>query len=367
MKKNVQKMILALTAGALIFTGCGSSSQSASVAKSSVATSRSTDQSSSIAVSGNVSGESVSSSVDSDIPQGNGEHIKVVLKTLSSEYWNYVAAGAKRAGKDMNVQVDVLGPSSETSYDEQQSEIETILNSGDADALVVAPQQSDTVATLIANTDLPVIAIDTKVDSDKVLCLVGFDNQEIGEMGGKAAVEAAKEAGWSEITAIGIAGVQGDATSEARLAGYVEGIESEGGKCLTDETQYADGIADKAVSCMEGIIQTHPEGISIIYCNNDDMAMGAARAAAGFDAYKNTVFLGCGGNDAALNSIENGEETMTVAVDGYMIGYQGVECALKALQGETLEKFIPTTDSVVTKENVDEQRKLVADNLRGAE
>jgi ABC-type sugar transport system substrate-binding protein len=351
-----------------LLAGCGSVSSSSESSKSSASSAASSASESAGSGTSSSSGAAVSgtaSSSSADLPQGNGEHIKVVLKTLSSEYWNYVAAGCKAAGGDMNVQVDVVGPASETSYDEQQSEIETILNSGDADALVVAPQQSDTVATLIANTDLPVIAIDTNVESDKVLSFVGFDNKEMGAMGGKAAVEQAKKNGWDKITAIGIAGVQGDATSEDRLAGYVQGIEAAGGTCYTDETHYADGIADKAVTEMEGIIQTHPEGVAIVYCNNDDMAMGAARAAAGNDAYKNTVFLGCGGNDAALDSILEGKETMTVAVDGYQVGYTGVQCALRALQGETLEKFIATPASIVTKDNAEEQKKFVASRTNG--
>ena len=83
-------------------------------------------------------------------------------------------------------------------------------------------------------------------------------------MGGEAAVEAAKEAGWDTITAIGIAGVQGDSTSEARMGGYKKGVEKAGGTYLDAETQYADGVSDKAVTAMEAIIQSHPEGIAIV-------------------------------------------------------------------------------------------------------
>lgn len=140
--------------------------------------------------------------------------------------------------------------------------------------MVVAPLQSETVATQIANAEIPIIAIDTNVESDKVLSFVGFDNEAMASMGGEAAVEAAKKAGWDTITAIGIAGVQGDSTSEARMGGYQKGVEKAGGTYLDAETQYADGVSDKAVTAMEAIIQSHPEGIAIVVCNNDDMAVG---------------------------------------------------------------------------------------------
>lgn len=291
-------------------------------------------------------------------------HIKVILKTLASEYWQYVGNGCKQAGEDLGVTVDVLGASSETAYDEQLSMIETTLSANDCDAMVVAPLQAETVATQIANTDLPIVAIDTAIDSDKVLSFVGFNNEELAAMGGKAAVEAAKDKGWDKkITAIGIMGVQGDSTSEARIAGFKQGIAEAGGEYLSAETQYADSVADKAVTCMEAIIQAHPEGVSIIVANNDDMAAGAARAAAAFPGYKNTIFVGIGGNLAGIDAILAGQETMTVAVDGYDVGYLGVQAAVDALNGKKLDEFIATDATVVTADNAAERRAEVEKRL----
>lgn len=290
-------------------------------------------------------------------------HIKVILKTLASEYWQYVGNGCKQAGEDLGVTVDVLGASSETAYDEQLSMIETTLSSSDCDAMVVAPLQAETVATQIAGTDLPIVAIDTAINSDKVLNFVGFNNEELAAMGGKAAVEAAKDKGWDKITAIGIMGVQGDSTSEARIAGFKQGIAEAGGEYLSAETQYADSVADKAVTCMEAIIQAHPEGVSIIVANNDDMAAGAARAAAAFPAYKNTIFVGIGGNLAGIDAILAGQETMTVAVDGYDVGYLGVQAAVDALNGKKLDEFIATDATVVTADNAAERRAEVEKRL----
>ena len=46
--------------------------------------------------------------------------VGVILKTLSSEYWQYVAAGVKQAEKDLDVTVSLQGPASETAYDERR-------------------------------------------------------------------------------------------------------------------------------------------------------------------------------------------------------------------------------------------------------
>lgn len=290
-------------------------------------------------------------------------NIKVVLKTLASEYWQYVASGCEQAGKDLGVNVEVVGASSETAYDEQLAMIETVISAGDADAMVVAPLQAETVATQIASVEIPVIAIDTNVESDKVVSFVGFNNEEMAALGGKSAVEAAIAVGWEKPTVIGIMGVQGDSTSEARIAGFQKGAEEAGGVFLAEETQYADGVADKAVTAMEGIIQSHPEGVAVIVANNDDMAAGAARVAADYPAYKNTIFVGCGGNLAGIDAILAGQETMTVAVDGYDVGYKGVEAAVKTLNGESVEKFIASDATIVTAENAQERREVVEERL----
>ena len=301
---------------------------------------------------------------DVDVAAGSeGYNIRVVLKTLASEYWQYVASGCEEAGKDLGVNVEVVGASSETAYDEQLAMIETVIAADNTDAMVIAPLQAETVATQIASVDIPVVAIDTNIDSDKVVSFDSFNNEEVAALGGKAAVEAAIEVGWENPTVIGIMGVQGDSTSEARIAGFQQGAEEAGGIFLADETQYADGVADKAVTAMEGIVQSHPEGVAVIVANNDDMAAGAARVAAAYPAYKNTIFVGCGGNLAGIDAILAGQETMTVAVDGYDVGYKGVEAAVKALNGEKLEKFIASDATIVTAENAQERRELVEDRL----
>lgn len=287
---------------------------------------------------------------------GEGYSIDVILKTTASEYWGYVKAGAEAYMADNpDVKVEVKGASSETAYDEQQNMIETDLNSGAYDAFVIAPLQADLVKTLIAGQEAPIIAVDTDIDAPEVLSFVGTGNEDAAAMGGEEAVKAAKEAGWTELKAIAISGVQGDSTATARLNGYQKGIEAAGGEFLVDEIQYANAVADQAATSMEAIMQNHPEGIAMIVCNNDDMAMAAARAAKGNEAYANTIFVGFDGIQSACNAIIAGEYTMSVAQEAYDMGYMAVEAAVKALNGETPDDFIDSGCSVVTKDNAQER------------
>lgn len=292
----------------------------------------------------------------------SGCSVDVILKTTASEYWSYVKAGAEAYSKDNpDVKVEVKGATSETAYDEQQNMIETDLNSGAYDAFVIAPLQADLVKTLIAGQTAPIVAVDTNIDAPEVLSFVGTGNEDAAAMGGKAAVEAAKAAGWDKVQAIAISGVQGDGTATARLTGYEKGITEAGGEFLKDEIQYADAVADKAATSMEAIMQNHPDGVAIIVCNNDDMAMAAARAAKGNAAYAKTIFVGFDGIQSACNAILAGEETMSVAQEAYDMGYKAVDAAVKAVNGETLEKFIDSGCDVINKDNAQER----LDTLKG--
>lgn len=282
--------------------------------------------------------------------------VSVILKTTASEYWQYVVAGAEAYETDHpEVNVDVKGPSSETAYDEQQNMIETDLHSGTYDAIVIAPLQADLVKTLISGQDIPIINLDTRIDAPEIVSFVGIDQEAAAKLGAEAAVIAAEQAGWENITAIAISGVQGDNTATARLTGYQEGIEDAGGDFLETEIQYADAVADKAANSMEAIMQNHPEGVAIIACNNDDMAMAAARTASGHAAYANTIFLGFDGISSACESILVGEETLSVAYDCYDLGYKSVEAAVQAINNENVEENISVDATVIDKDTAQQR------------
>ena len=286
-------------------------------------------------------------------------NVLMILKTGSAEFWKIIQAGAEAYEKEHPdlVKLSIKGPPSETSYEEQLNMLETDLNNPEFDGYLIAPLQSEAVATMIANTDKPVIAFDTNIESDKCLSFVGTGNKEAAKQGAIAAVEQAKAAGWTEIKCIEIAGVQGDATNTARMEGYAEGIAECGGEFLSDETQYANATADLAVTCMEAIMSKHPEGIAIICSNNDDMALAAARTAreSGNKAYENTVFLGFDGQQSACEAILNGELTMSAAQNNFDIGYKAVETMVKTLQGETPDAFVDTGTEIVTKDNAQDR------------
>ena len=266
-----------------------------------------------------------------------GYRLSMILKTNSSEFWKVIQAGAEayvEEHPDLVSELSIKGPPSETSYQDQINMIKTDLSDDTFDGYLIAPLQSESVASLIADIEKPVMAFDTDIDSDKCLAFIGTGNKEAAKQGALAAVEAAKAAGWETIQCIEIAGVQGDATNTARMEGYAEGITEAGGEWLADDVQYADATATKAVDAMNGIMGRYPDGVAIICSNNDDMAIAAARTAASNPAYANTIFLGFDGQKSACEAVLSGDLTMTAAQNNFDIGYKAVENMVKCLQGE---------------------------------
>lgn len=304
-------------------------------------------------------------------PQAGGEgsdpfQVSMILKTNSSEFWRLIQAGAEAYVKEHPdlVKLSIKGPPSETSYEEQLNMIQTDLGTAEFDGYLIAPLQSDAVANQIANTDKPVMAFDTRIESDKCLSFIGTGNKEAAKQGAKTAVEAAKAAGWEKIQCIEIAGVQGDATNTARMDGYREGINEAGGEFLDNEVQYANATADLAVTAMEGIMGKFPDGVAIICSNNDDMAIAAASTAKKNPAYANTIFLGFDGQLSACEAIANGELTMSAAQNNYDIGYKAVEEMVRVLQGGEPKDFVDTGTEIVTKDNANERIERMSGYLK---
>ena len=319
MKKKILAMLMA-SAMALTMTACGGSASQ--------------------------SGSDSTADTGSDAAGGNHK-ISVILKTLNSEYWQAVSAGINQAADDLGVTVDLQGPPSETSYDEQLNMIETTLGSSDAEALVLAPLQPDVATTAVANATIPVLSVDTTFTSDKLVSYVGVSNEDAAKSGGEYVAE--KLGGTGNVVIL--AGVQGDTTSEDRVKGWTEGIEA--GGCTVLDMQYTDAVADKAVTTLEGLMQQYPDQIDAVVCHSDDVAMGAAQALQSMGKQDDVVVCGFGGISGAT-PVKEGSITATVEIGAYQMGYDCVARALDAIEGKTIDSFYPSDPTIIDSSNVDD-------------
>ena len=273
--------------------------------------------------------------------------IAVVLKTLASEYWGYVKEGCDQAAAELGIKVTVVGPGAESDIEGQVAMIEQQIGAG-VDAIVCAPNDAGAAgAALQAALDagMPVLAVDTNVGIAGQTAFVGTMNDEAAYQGGIWAVETLG----TDIKAVIIYGQEGDNTSNLRRAGYEKAMEEKGVEVLAALS--GQNTTDGATKTMEDMISAHGDKIDVVFCHNDDTAIGAMNACKSAGITDITI-VGFDGNKSAVELIIAGEPVKaTVAQQPYAMGYEVVKAAYATLQGETVDEVISAPVMVVTADN----------------
>src|ERR1700757_4022923 len=121
--------------------------------------------------------------------------IPIMVKDTTSNFWEIVFSGARKAGKDLNVNVPELGAQSESDINGQISILENAV-SGNPAAIVIAPTQFAALGKPIdeAAKKVKVIGIDSAADSKAFTSFLTTDNVQGGRVAadGLAAAIAAK-------------------------------------------------------------------------------------------------------------------------------------------------------------------------------
>ena len=275
--------------------------------------------------------------------------IAVVLKCTTSEYWGYVEDGCMQAADELGIKVTVTGPNAESDVAEQVNMIETAIGSG-CDAIVCAPNDAAAAnGALQAAIDagIPVLSVDTNCGIEGQTSFVGTMNDEAAYQGGIWAAEQLGEGAKAVI----IYGQEGDNTSNMRKAGYTKACEEKGIEVL--DALSGQNTVDGAVKTMEDLLNKHGDAINVVFCHNDDTALGAAKVCEE-NGYNDIMIIGFDGNASALEAIASGESLVkaTVAQQPTAMGYQVVKAAYAAINGEAVEEIIAADVKVISAENL---------------
>ncbi|MFA6845667.1 MAG: sugar ABC transporter substrate-binding protein [Sphaerochaetaceae bacterium] len=274
--------------------------------------------------------------------------IAVVLKTLSSEYWQRVANGCKEAAKEFDVDLTISGPPTEDAVVQQINMVEDAL-ANKPDALVFSPSQPQTAVNVLTKAKaagLPVILIDTPMaveGFDKYDTFIGTANYDAGVMGAEFLI---KQMNGKKARVVIIEGAPGNPTCGQRATGAKDAFTKAGYVLVAYQPGYSD--REKAYNVMQNVLQT-TDDIDIVFCANDDMALGAQRACA--QANVKAKVSGFDGNKSALQSILANDLFCTIAQRPENMGYLGIQYALKKLKGEAFEKNIDAGVDVLYKDN----------------
>lgn len=278
--------------------------------------------------------------------------IAVSLKTLNSEYWGNVKTGCDKAAEELGIEVTVTGPESESEIAQQVTQINDQL-AQNIDAIIVAPCDIDAVVGTIQDIsgEMPVIFIDQDVDFSGKTSFIGTSNVEAAKKGGQYVGETIGK----DAKVVIIYGQEGESTSNARTQGYKEGLTEYGIEPLAEMS--GNNVSDTSKAAMEDLLTRFNNDIDAVLCMNDDTAIGALSACQDAGVADKVTIIGFDGNQSAVELVNSGDLTATIAQQPELMGYTAVMNAYKAINGETVEKSIPVETVFISKENAAEYLK----------
>jgi ribose transport system substrate-binding protein len=273
---------------------------------------------------------------------------KIVLgysvQDLGNQYWVTVANGIKSRAKEVGLDVVVLD--ARTDPNKQLSQIEDLLQKK-VNVLLLSPWDPDSASTGVKAANkkkVPVVVLDVGVSSGKIETFIVSDNLQGGQLAGEYIAKLIGGKGK-------VAHIQcqlGYKIPALRGEGFTKVMNSEGIGIVAK--QPADSQRSLGLTVMQNILQAHPD-LNAVFCENDEMALGAMEAVKAARKQDQVKVVGFDGTGDAVKSIQNGEMAGTVAQQPYEMGRMGVDAALKVLKKVKLPEVTYVPVKLITKEN----------------
>lgn len=279
--------------------------------------------------------------------------IPIIVKDTTSFYWQIVMAGARKAGKDLGVNVPELGAQAETDVNGQISILENAV-AGNPAAIVIAPTEFQALGKPIdeAAAKVKVIGIDSGADSKAFTSFLTTDNVQGGRVAadGLAAAIGAANGGKVEGDVALITNAPGAGSLEQRKEGFIDQLKKYPGlKLIADK--YADGQATTGLNIATDLITANPN-LKGIFASNLIMAQGVGQAVAENNLGGKLALVGFDSDEKLIQLLNDGVISALVVQDPYRMGYDGIKTALAASKGEAVEANVDTGANLVTKDNM---------------
>ena len=277
--------------------------------------------------------------------------IGVTLMDFSTEFGiglkDYMTAKADAMG-DVELTVDAGGDAAK-----QLQQVETFI-SQKVDAIIMQPQEQEACSPAIDKAKaagIPIINCNSLTITEPD-AYVGSNDSESAEI---AMTYIAEQLG-GKGNVLMMHGHPGQTAEVKRTEGAMDILAQNPDMTLLDE-QTADWDRAEAMTLMENWIQAYGDQINAVFCQNDEMALGALNALVQAGKKDNVLVVGVDAIDDALQSVKDGKMDATVYQDCKGQAEGAIEAAYKLAKGESVEKEILIPFILVTTENVDEYLK----------
>jgi ribose transport system substrate-binding protein len=274
--------------------------------------------------------------------ESNSDSSKLIglsISTLNNPFFVTVVDGAEAAAEAGNYDLTVVDAGDDVV--KQINDIDDLVSKG-IKVIIINPVNSDAVAPAVKSAKakgVKFISVDRAVNGESVSCSIASDNI----MGAKLAADYMVSLIGEGSEVAELQGVLGASATIDRGEGFHQVADT---KLNIVASQSADFNRAKGLSVMENIYQAHP-GIKGVFAHNDEMALGAVQALAGYAS--DVVIIGFDATDDAIDAVAAGKLAATVAQQPKLMGERAVETAIKLINGETVPQSLPVDVTLVTK------------------
>ena len=289
--------------------------------------------------------------------------IAVIPKGTTHQFWKSIHAGANKAASELDVEVIWQGPQRE---DDRQMQIQVVQNfvSRGISAIVLAPLDSRALVPHVeasVRRNIPVIIIDSGLESDVQSSYIATNNREGGRLGARRL--AALLDGKGKVIMLRL--MEGSASTTEREEGFLEEIRSIAPEIeILVDNQYAGATVEKALQVSQNLLNRFDE-VDGIWTANESSTQGMLRALQTAGRAGTVKFVGFDSNEVLLDGMRDGQLHGLAVQDPFEMGYAGVHTAVAVLKGESYHKLVDTGVMMITPDNIatDEAQSLLKPDL----
>jgi ribose transport system substrate-binding protein len=283
--------------------------------------------------------------------------VPVIVKDMTSPYWQAVLAGARKAGQDLGVNVVELGAQSENDVSGQINILDTAVASNPA-AIVIAPTQFAALREPIdeAAKKVKIIGLESATDTSAMTSLLATDNVNAGRIAADALAAAiTKSFADTEGDIAIITAISGVVSLEQRVKGFKDVVAAKYRALNIAADKVADGKPGTVREIMNDLIAKDGD-LRGVFASDPITAEVVAQAVSEKTAGDQINIVAVGSDENLIKLLQGDVIAGIVVADPFRMGYDGVKTALAASKGETVSANVDIGAILVTKANLSSVR-----------
>jgi ribose transport system substrate-binding protein len=290
---------------------------------------------------GSSAGGSAAASAGASAAAAAGEkpYIPVISKGFQHQFWQAVKQGAEAEATKEDVTITFEGPENESQVDKQLEMLQAALDKH-PQAICLAALDSKAAIPLLEKAqqaNIPIVGFDSGVDSDIPVATAATDNIAAAALAADKMAEAIGSSGKVGV----IVHDQTSRTGIDRRDGFVNRMAEKYPDIEIIGPQYGGGDQLKSTDLAKAMIQANPD-IKGFFGANEGSAIGVVNAVNELNMSGKLVVIGYDSGKAQIDAIDSGLMLGAITQNPIGIGAKCVEAAVKAINGEAVEKNIDT-------------------------